>query len=155
MREGTRPRIMSRTMPQRQYPESIDPRARARLLSMARQLSLKHSDILDFGPSKTEGGSTDAIYGRPDLTTLNPLAEDDLLLCREIAHVHPSDNSLHVWLSDTDARKVIETGWGQRFPLKFVKSGWTMVYAPRTGTEVDVVEDVMRAGISWITGVKI
>ncbi len=79
----------------------------------------------------------------------------DPILDHEIAHAHPADDSLHVWLSDPDARTVIEAGWGQRFPLTFVKSGWMMVYAPRNLDEVEMVEEIVRAGIAWITGVEV
>jgi Family of unknown function (DUF5519) len=153
-RTGPRPAIISRTMPQRQRPEKIDPQARARLQSMMRTLAAAHPELLECKLSKTEGRTTDAIYAKPDLATLNPQARNPIL-DHEIAHAHPADNSLHVWLSDPDARTVIEAGWGMRFPLKFVNSGWTMVYAPRTGEEVEIVEKIVQAGIAWITGVEV
>jgi len=153
-REGSRPKIISRTMPQRQRPEKIDPQTRQRLQSMMRTLAEKHPELLEVRPSKTEGRTTDAIYARPDLEKLNPQAKDPIL-DHEIAHAHPAENSLHVWLSDPDARAVIEAGWGQRFPLTFVKSGWIMVYAPRNLDEVEVAEEIVRAGIAWITGVEV
>ena len=153
-RSGPRPTIISRTMPQRQRPEKIDPQARARLHSMMQTLASQHPELLECRLSKTEGRTTDAIYARPDLPKLNPQAKSPIL-DHEIAHAHPAENSLHVWLSDPDARTVIEAGWGQRFPLTFVSSGWTMVYAPRDMEEVEVVEKIVRAGIAWITGVEI
>jgi len=109
---------------------------------------------LEIKLSHTEGKSTDGLYARSDVSTLNPIA-DDKVLQREIAHVHPADNSLHVWLSDPDARTVIESGWGQRFPLTFVKGGWTMVYAPRNEQELEVVERIVKAGVGWVCGVAI
>jgi Family of unknown function (DUF5519) len=153
-REGPRPQIISRTMPQRQRPETIDDQARQRLQSMMRTLAAKHPELLEVKLSKTEGRTTDAIYARPDLATINPQAKSPIL-DHEIAHAHPSENSLHVWLSDPDARTVIEAGWGRRFPLPFVNSGWIMVYAPRTVEEVELVEGIVRAGIAWITGVEV
>lgn len=154
-RKGPRPRIMARTMPHRQVPEPIDPAARERLLNLMKDLAAQYPHLLTVAPSKTEGGSTDAIYAREDLETLNPVAKKDTLLKREIAHAHPSDNSLHVWMSEADARKVVETGWGERFPLGFVSKGWVMIYAPRSGEEVDVVVGIVRAGVGWVTGVEV
>jgi hypothetical protein len=119
-----------------------------------RTIASAHADLLEINPSHTEGKSTDGLYARKELDTLNPLARDRIL-DHEIAHAHPADNSLHVWLSDVDARKVIESGWGQRFPLAFVKSGWILVYAPRNAAELDVVQGIVRAGVAWITGVVI
>jgi hypothetical protein len=153
-REGGRPRIMSRTMPQRQHPEKIDAQTKQRVQSMMQTLAEKHPELLEVKKSKTEGRTTDAIYAKPDLPTLNPKAKDPIL-DHEIAHAHPREDSLHVWLSEPDARTVIEAQWGERFPLTFVSPGWTMVYAPRTMEEVELVEVIVRAGIAWITGVEV
>jgi hypothetical protein len=145
---------MSRIMPQRQRPEPIEAGTRTRLQSLMQTLASSYPNLVEIKPSHTEGKSTDGLYARKDLKTLNSIAKDRIL-DHEIAHAHPAENSLHVWLSDPDARTVIEAGWGQRFPLTFVKSGWTMVYAPRDDAELDVVEDIVRAGVAWITGVEI
>ena len=153
-REGSRPKIMPRTMPQRQRPESIDPSTRTTLQSLMQTIAAAHPDVLEVKPSHTEGRSTDGLYAKPDNPKLNPIAKDKILN-HEIAHAHPADNSLHVWLSDPDARKVIEANWGQRFPLTFVKHGWTMVYAPRNDEELAVVEQIVKAGAEWLTGVAI
>lgn len=154
-RAGPRARIMPRIMPQRQVPEPIAPETRARLQGLVRQLADSHPSLLERKPSHTEGKSTDGLYARAEVPTLNVQAREDRLLDREIAHAHPADNSLHVWLSGPDARKVIEAGWGQRFPLPFVRSGWTMVYAPRNEAEMDVVERIVKAGVAWVTGMEI
>jgi hypothetical protein len=119
-----------------------------------RHIASLHPNLVEIKPSHTEGKSTDGLYALKDIDTLNPLAKDKIL-DHEIAHAHPADNSLHVWLSDPDARSVIEAGWGLRFPLTFVKSGWIMVYAPRDEAELAVVESIVRASVGWITGVSI
>ena len=153
-RHGDRPKIRAHTMPQRQEPGPIDAPTRALLQSLVRQLAAQHPDLFEVRPSHTEGKTTDGLYAKKDVPSLNPIARDPILN-HEIAHAHPADNSLHVWLSDPDARKVVEAGWGQRFPLTFVKSGWTMVYAPRDEVELAVVERIVKAGTAWITGVEI
>jgi hypothetical protein len=153
-RAGGRAEIMPRTMPQRQRPEPIEPATRTRLQSLMTTLASEHPELFEVKPSHTEGKTTDGLYAKKDIETLNPKALDKILQC-EIAHAHPADNSLHVWISDTDARKVIESGWGQRFPLKFVSSGWIMVYAPRNEKELEVVESIVKAAAAWITGVEI
>lgn len=157
-REGARPSIMARTMPQRQVSYkrgSVSPEVEERVQSMMARFAAQHPTLLELRPSKTEGGSTDAIYGVPSLPTLNERAKTDKLLTSEIAHAHPSEGSLHVWLSQADAKTVVEKGWGMRFPLAFVDKGWVMVYSPRTVAEVEVVEKIVQAGISWITGVVV
>lgn len=153
-RKGSRPKIMPRTMPQRQVPEPITPSARKILQSLAQSLASAHPDILEAKSSQTEGRSTDGLYARKDLETLNPIARNRIL-DHEIAHAHPADNSLHVWMSEVDARTVIEAGWGQRFPLTFVDKGWIMVYAPRDDEEMEVVERIVKAGVGFIAGVEI
>jgi hypothetical protein len=153
-RTRPRPKIMARTMPQRQVPESIDSETTARLHTLMKDIASAHPDILEVKPSHTEGKSTDGLYARPDTSTLNPIARDKHLN-HEIAHAHPAENSLHVWLSEPDARVVIEAGWGQRFPLTFVHKGWTMIYAPMNMSELETVEKIVKAGVAWITGVSI
>ena len=159
-REGQRPKMVSRTMPQRQHPfrnGDVEVGVKQVVGSMMQTFYAGHTQLLVLKPSKTEGGSTVAIYAKPDLDTLNPVALEprNKLLDKEIAHAHPADGSLHVWLSQADARAVVESGWGERFPLKFVDKGWTMVYAPRTMEEVKVVEEVVKAAVGWVCGVKI
>ena len=150
-RQAPRPKIMSRIMPQRQIPESIDPSVRDAVHALIHDIAAKSEGKLEIKLSHTEGLSTDGLYADPKLPSLNPLANDKILKT-EIAHVHPVDNSLHVWLSEADARLVVENGWGQRFPLKCVHPGWVMVYAPQNSDEVAVVEDIIKAGVSWVTG---
>ncbi|OAP61571.1 hypothetical protein AYL99_03774 [Fonsecaea erecta] len=143
VREGTRPPTMARTMPQRQVPYKPGTGGGG------------GGGAGEEYDGYTEGGSTDAIYAKPTLETLNDKARDNKILGTEIAHAHPSDGSLHVWLSEADARTVVEKGWGLRFPLTFVDKGWAMVYAPRTMAEADVVERIVRAGIAWVAGVEV
>jgi hypothetical protein len=157
-REGDRPKIMARTMPQRQVPyrrDDIDLGVPERVSNMMSKFAARHSEILELKPSKTEGGSTEAIYAKLDLPTIKEEAKTDRILTSEIAHAHPADSSFHVWLSEADAKTVVEKGWGLRFPLSFVDKGWVMVYAPRTMAEVDVVEQIVKAGIGNVAGVKV
>lgn len=153
-RSGRRPQIIARTMPQRQKPEPITAETRSKLQSLMRTLGAEHPELLEVKPSQAEGRSADGLYCKEGLSTRNPLAKDRIL-GNEIAHAHPADNSLHVWLSDVDARKVIESGWGMRFPLTFVAPGLTMVYAPRNEEELETVERIVRAGVAWVSGVAI
>ncbi len=159
-RSGARPKIMARTMPQRQHRLSrseVEPGVEDKVASMMKDFQSRHSDLVVLAPSKTEGRSTDAIYANKSLDTLNPIVLEprNKLLDGEIAHAHPAEGSLHVWLSQADTKTVVENGWGLRFPLEFVDKGWTMVYAPRTMEEVAVIEEIVKAGIGWLTGVSV
>ena len=80
------------------------------------------------------------------------------MLGNELAHVHPAENSLHVWVSPPDAKEIVGKGWGERFPLSslgMLHPSWVMVYAPRNMEEVDVIEEIIRAAIGFLTGEKV
>ncbi|PNS19893.1 hypothetical protein CAC42_7860 [Sphaceloma murrayae] len=77
----------------------------------------------------------------------------------EVCHVHPSDGSLHLTLHPADVALCIERGWGERHPLarggwmtRFVPETFVMVYAPRTGLEVQTVLDIVEASVWWVGG---
>lgn len=153
-RSGKRPQIVSRTMPQRQKPEPLDDAIRERVHNLPKKFCEEYPDILKLDLSKTEGRSTDAIYAKPDLSGRDPSAKDKML-GDEIAHVHPADNSLHVWVSPPDAKEAVRKGWGERFPLSsmgLLHPSWIMLYAPRSMEEVDVIEEIVKAGIGFLTG---
>ena len=152
-RRGPAPRIIARTLPQRQYPEPLDPAVVERLHNLPHKYVDSHGHLLTLDKSFTEGYSADAIYARPELPGRKHGAQDRIL-GHELAHVHPSENSLHVWLTKADARKVIEAGWGERFPLSalgMTDDGWTFVYAPRSMEDVDVIETIVKAAIGHLT----
>lgn len=156
-REGGRPKILARTMPQRQQPAPLDPAVKERAHSIPSRFCAEHPDILVLDLSKTEGRSTDAIYAKPDLPGRHPSAKDKIL-GNELAHVHPAENSLHVWLSGPDAKEVVEKGWGERFPLSAMgmcHPSFVMLYAPRSMGDVEVIEGIVKAGVEYVAGAKI
>ena len=75
-----------------------------------------------------------------DSSPVYALGED---IMREISHIHAtSDYSAHVALSPQDAKKVIDSGWGQLYPLVgrwilkrlvgiMVQREYVQLYAPR------------------------
>ncbi|CCX06271.1 hypothetical protein FPQ18DRAFT_328980 [Pyronema domesticum] len=77
----------------------------------------------------------------------------------EVCHAHDSDGSMHMTLHPEDIKRVVEAGWGERHPLarggffcRFVPQEFIMVYAPRTEEEVEIVMQIIYAGIGWISG---
>lgn len=154
IREGQPPKTVSRTLPQRQVSEPLAVAISARLHDIPRTYAAKYPGLLTLDSSITEGHTTDAIYARANLASRKDGAQDRIL-GDEIAHVHPSENSLHVWLTEADCKTVVAAGWGERFPLAslgMVDQGWTFIYAPRTMQHVDVIEDIVKAGIQNVTG---
>jgi hypothetical protein len=109
-----------------------------------------YSQYIQTNCSKTEGGTGPAIYVKPDVKTINPNAHK---IFYELAHVHPADNSLHVYVSPLDAKTVMKRGWGQRFPVTWLAPpSWIMVYAPRNEEEVEIVREIVRAAVCFAVG---
>lgn len=154
-RPGGRPKLTRWTLPQRQHPDTITPQAKRALHDLMASFASQppYASFITAGPSKTEGGTGDAIYIKPDVEGMNPNAKK---IFYEIAHVHPSEQSLHVYLSPADARMVVERGWGERFPVTWLAPpSWVMVYAPRDEDEVGVVREIVRAGVCFAAGRKL
>jgi hypothetical protein len=66
--------------------------------------------------------------------------------------VHPSDGSMHMILSRTDVRTVIERGWGELHPLAGVMlnlpATYVLIYSPRDMGELAVGARILNAAIS-------
>ncbi|KAF2735327.1 hypothetical protein EJ04DRAFT_534346 [Polyplosphaeria fusca] len=152
-RRGPRPPVTRWTLPQRQLHRTpLPPSATDHLLTLCTTLasSPTWSPYIRTAPSVTEGGTGPALYVKPDVEGRNPVAQK---IFYEIAHVHPSENSLHVYVSEADARMVVESGWGMRFPVQWLApKGWVMVWAPRDEGELEVVEGIVRAGVCFAVG---
>jgi hypothetical protein len=151
-RIGDRPVLTRWTLPQRQVPEKITPAASTILHDLMQDFASTpaYLSYIETRPSKTEGGTGPAIYVKSDVKTINPVAHK---IFYEIAHVHPSENSLHAYVSPQDAKLVMKRGWGQRFPVTWLAPpSWIMVYAPRTEEEVEVVREIVRAAVCFAVG---
>jgi hypothetical protein len=70
----------------------------------------------------------------------------------EIGHIHPSDGSMHIILSPSDAREVITKGWGEFHGLAgqrgLVKT-YTMIYSPRNEQELVITKQILEAGVKY------
>jgi hypothetical protein len=159
-RQGLPVKIRYPPLPHRQVPETLAPEQNdlvmQKLSCIIPNIASSRPDLFEIRPSDAEGGSTDALYARADIPKLNPIAQKPFYtIDREIAHVHPQDRSLHVWLSDADAKAVVEKGCGERFVVKFAPSGYVMVYAPRNEDEVKILEKIVKVGAIWFAGVEL
>ncbi|KAH7396830.1 hypothetical protein DE146DRAFT_52355 [Phaeosphaeria sp. MPI-PUGE-AT-0046c] len=151
-RVGNRPTLTRWTLPQRQAPEKITATASSTLHNLMQEFvsTPAYAAYIEKRPSKTEGGTGPAIYVKPDVKTINPVAHK---IFYEVAHVHPAENSLHVYVSPQDAKLVMRRGWGQRFPVTWLAPpSWIMVYAPRNEQEVEVVREIVRAAVCFAVG---
>lgn len=69
----------------------------------------------------------------------------------EWAHVHRLDRSWHVLLSPADTAAVLQSGYGEMWPvaaLGWVPVGCVLIYAPRNPEEIDVLLRILEA--SWM-----
>lgn len=80
----------------------------------------------------------------------------------EIGHFHP-DLSVHLYVSPADARTLIEKGWAERHRLAVPKTSWVknqyavadtylMVYGPRDEAEVECLQKMLIASMSFMSG---
>ena len=70
----------------------------------------------------------------------------------EIAHIHHVDGSMHMVLSPSDAKKVIETGWGELHPLagRFIPvKTYMFIYSPRNEEDLNVINQILKAAIQY------
>lgn len=67
---------------------------------------------------------------------------------REFAHLHP-DGSLHVCLPTHITKVVLLRGWGEPHPWQTRGMTATLIYAPRSLEEIDVVRQVVLQAVAY------
>ncbi|MBU5209654.1 DUF5519 family protein [Bacillus safensis] len=150
-RKGPRPKIGKHPVPHRQLDQlDSEPGTRALLDEVFNEYVQSHTQCVHYEKSFFEKRN-DAI------TLINKNAGVTLAKETEgeIAHIHPSDGSMHMVFSPSDAKKVIEQGWGERHPLAGVKLNlpdtYLMIYTPRNKAEVLVVKQLLNAAVAHMS----
>lgn len=72
----------------------------------------------------------------------------------EIAHIHPSDCSMHMVMHPSDAAVAVRAGWGELHTLSggpLLPSAYLMVYPPQQIEDLEVVGRLLRAAIAYST----
>ncbi len=140
VRAGDRPRIAPHPIPHRQLGDHAPSAAKAALAAAFDAAVAASPEALAFRPSHFERHN-------PAITALDCCPGDH----GEIAHIHPSDGSMHMILSPTDAATVIARAWGERHGLAGIGFGlpptYLMIYAPRTVDEVAAIATILDAAI--------
>ncbi|KAL3496112.1 hypothetical protein BJX62DRAFT_232621 [Aspergillus germanicus] len=162
VREGQRPRMGSFAVPQRQVEQVPSREIKDKLMTEYAAFLTRNNHIIDRVPSILEK-YTEAAHVCHDIK-LTPVGEQ---MKREICHVHgTSDHSVHVTLAPADCKRVIESGWGQRFPLAgtslfrnltfgrlpVIPMEYILVYAPRSKEEIGAVMGIIKASVQYVTG---
>ncbi|KAL5041304.1 hypothetical protein BDW71DRAFT_212284 [Aspergillus fruticulosus] len=163
-RKGERPAMGDFAVPQRQINQVPSREIQEKLMAEYVAFLDRNAHLVDRVPSILEK-YTDAAHVCSHLP-LTPVAKE---VKREICHVHgTSDHSVHVTLSPVDCKRVIDAGWGQRFPLAgsslfrnvtFGRLGalpteYLFIYAPRNEEEIQVVMRIIGASVQYVTGVR-
>lgn len=141
VRAGPRP-ATSAGMPHRQLDQPAPDEVRAEL---AHRILDQLPGSVHLAPSRISVPGARALVLDVAVPTGPPEA---FLVDREFAHLHPPpDSSLHLTLTPADAREAVAAGWAEPHPAFAPdpeRPVVVMVYAPRTLSEVDVVDDLVR-----------
>ena len=146
-RDGPRPKIGVHPIPHRQLDQLSSADVRSTQRAMFDAYVDGQGDYLRYARSGYEKHNDAVFVQQPRIA--NALGRTSQ---GEVAHIHPSDGSMHMIFSPSDARTVIENGWGERHPLAGVVEGlpdtYLLVYTPRTLQELRVVQQLLKAAIS-------
>ncbi len=147
-RVGERPVVDPHPIPHRQITQRSEQDIRKYLHERFDAVVGENSDVVEWGPSHVENGTDGILLKNPDPG--NP----SIVKTRvwgEVGHIHSVDGSLHLVLSPSDTKTVIDAGWGemyrmvgQRAPLTY-----TLIYAPRTMEEVELATKMLQAAIGY------
>ncbi len=152
-RTGHRPHIAPFAIPHRQTDQHNDTTLRKAQMGVIEEF-LKSSECpLAYKQSFFERHNKalfirDSVSGNPTIMAITHA---------EIGHARPTDGSMHMILSPSDAQVVITSGWGelhglagQTFaPGRALAPGYMMIYAPRDKRELEVVKQIVKAAIRY------
>lgn len=148
-RSGDRPAIAPFAIPHRQTNQFNDEKTRASQQKIfddevAANASLIHYQTSGFERNNKAIFLNDTLKANPAMTKITH---------GEIGHIHPSDGSMHMtFLSPSDAKKVIEAGWGEFHGLAGVERvtrTYMMVYAPRDEKELEITKQILEAAVKY------
>lgn len=85
---------------------------------------------------------------------------DAFMVGREFAHIHPhpDNGSMHVKLDATDAKAVVDAGWGEDHYLVtqgHYPAGLIMVFSPRDDSELEIVKQIVARSYAFATGTTV
>ncbi len=147
-RQGNKPKIAPFAIPHRQVDQHNDTLVRNRQKKIFdNQVSDKNFNLV-YKMSYLERHSpgiflNDSSAGNQ---TVLPVSH------AEIGHIHPSDGSMHIILSPSDTKEVIEKGWGELHGLAGqdrVAKTYLMIYSPRNEAELDITQNILLAAVKY------
>ncbi|MEJ0023551.1 MAG: hypothetical protein WDN76_09030 [Alphaproteobacteria bacterium] len=138
-RDGARPHVGHWIAPHRQLDQIAAPEIRKQVAASLSQAAAQNPETLSVGPSALDHGA-EALFVRKSGETAK----------REAGDFHASDGAMHVSVSAADAATIIESGWGQAYPLAGRGNfpvGYVLIYAPRKADDLEVEARILRAAI--------
>lgn len=145
-RNGPRPQIAPWPIPHRQLNQFVGTQMREKLNAVFDAAVARHGDAVHYKLSYFE-------KHHPAITMLQPdcCHRHADFGAGETAHIHMRDGSMHMILSEKDATRAIEAGWGERHPIAGVvpllPDTYLYIYPPRDDTELAVVTRLVEAAI--------
>jgi hypothetical protein len=147
-RIGTRPEVSPYPIPHRQLDQLPDHGLREKLSKLFDRTAGENADRVEYALSHFE-------KRHRAITLKAPAGMVGSVSYGEIAHIHPSDSSMHMILSPSDAVAAVEMGWAERHGLAGIAVGlpatYVMVYAPRNESDLMVVGELLEAAIGYAT----
>ena len=145
-RAGVRPAVSPYPIPHRQLDQLADAAVRSQLSALFDRTVATHAEHVLYARSHFE-------TRHPAITLKSAEGLVGAGSHGEIAHIHPSDNSMHMVLSPSDAVAAIAMGWAERHTLAGIAVGlpptYVMVYSPRTQADLVVIEELLKAAIAY------
>ena len=146
-REGKRPTIARHPIPHRQLDQLSNNAVKAQTRAVFNTLVNENTQLLSVEVSQYEKHNNAIWLAYPES------GNQDTKNNGEIAHFHPSDGSIHVILSPSDAKIAVERGWGQFHPLAghdFLPAPtYVLLYAPRNEAENEVAKTIVASAIQY------
>ncbi|MEP7322535.1 MAG: fumarylacetoacetate hydrolase family protein [Saprospiraceae bacterium] len=150
-RIGQRPMIAPFAIPHRQTNQHNDTTIRALEMKLFDSQVAHNSALLQFKTSGFEKNNQ-ALFLKD---TIHANAAMIKRTHGEIAHIHPHDGSMHMtYLSASDAKKIIEAGWGELHGLAGsdrLSATYVMIYSPRDEKELNITKQILEAAIKFAT----
>jgi hypothetical protein len=146
-RKGRRPVIDVHPIPHRQIDQIASAEMKRRIVSTFDAAVERMEEYVEYKLSHFE-------KRHPAITLKSDIARRGHATASrgEIAHVHPSDGSMHMIFDPCDAVAVIERGWGESHPLAGVAMDlpdtYLLIYPPRDRDELPITSLLLDAAIA-------
>lgn len=147
-RDGTRPVIAPFAVPHRQMNQHNDTVIRNKQQKIFDDVVANPDNKLFYKTSNFEAHN-------PAIFLKDTLAGNPAVIPKshgEVGHIHLSDGSMHLTLSPSDTKEVIEKGWGELHGLAgdgpLIKT-YMMVYSPRNDAELEVTKKILEAALKY------